>query len=118
MADAAGTILTDTTAGAALGTAIPGIGTIIGGLIGLGGGIISSVISSNAAKDQAAATAATNAQNMQLNKQELGISQQNADTQKYSVQQKVRQDTLDAFNKELSSNKDLKNTMYDMWAGK
>lgn len=88
-------------------------------------GIISAVTSLAAAGAQSSsnqeagkAGGAANQANQQLNLKELALNQQQADTQKYATEQDARAQNLDSFNKELSSNKDLKKTMYDMWAGK
>jgi phage tail tape-measure protein len=118
MVDETGSILTDTAAGAAAGSVVPGLGTIIGGLIGLAGGVISSIFQSNSANEQVQAQKAANFQNMQLNKQELAINQQNANTNQYAAQQNVRANNLASFNNTISGDSKLKKSLVDIWSGK
>jgi Tfp pilus assembly protein PilV len=91
---------------------------IIVGVISLIGTAISAGMSSDNANKQAAAVGDTNLKNMALNRSELAISKQQADTQKYAAEQNVREKQITDFNNKLSGHPELKKTMYDIWSGK
>jgi hypothetical protein len=92
--------------------------SIITALISLAGIGISAAVSSSAANKQVGATMEANAQNMGLNRMQLGIEKENAETNRYSVQQNVRLADFKNFNDTLSKYSKLKTDVLGIWSGR
>ena len=91
---------------------------IVAGVITLIGTAVSTAVSSSSSNKQVGATKEANMANMALNQKELGIQQQNADTNQYIAQNNVRQKELANFNTKMAGSSTLKKNMLDVWAGR
>ena len=95
----------------------PLLAAAIPAVIALIGSGVSAGVQANSANKQANATMATNLANMQLNSEEMGIQQQQADTEKYSAHAQIGiKETEDFLNKIKGT--DAGNRIYDIWSGR
>ena len=95
----------------------PLLAAAIPAIIALVGSGVSAGVQANSANKQIGATNAANMANMALNKQELGISQENADTNKYQAHEEVRIADTANFLQKIKGTQTGR-TMVDIWAGK